>query len=90
MAFPLVPFLAVLPELIKQIKTRPKSWAKEGAYAGIGTAIYWFVQDVGNCAADGFSSLTCVTPDHWSLLAMGVLALVVRLNHKADSKRGEA
>ena len=82
MAFPLAALITVLPDLIKQIPTRPKTFMKEGAVGGIGLGIYWVVQDMSNCTTDGFASISCVTPDHWGLLAVSLLALVARLNGK--------
>ena len=86
MAFPLAALITVLPELLKQLPTKPRTMMKEGAAGGIGLGIYWVVQDMSNCTTDGFASISCVTPDHWQLLAVSALALVAQLN----SKRKEA
>ena len=63
---------------------------KEGAVGGIGLGIYWVVQDMSNCSTDGFASISCVTPDHWQLLAVSALALVARLNSKRKDMPNEA
>ncbi len=90
MAFPIAALITVLPELIKQINTRPKSGVKETSAIGIGTAITFIVQDITACSeVVGIDSLACVSVDHWSFLIVSVVALVARLNGKRKEPASE-
>jgi len=84
MAFPLALLIPVIPEIIKQLKTRPKSGVKEVSGIGIIAALSFIANDATTCALDGISALSCVPIDHWSMLIVSALALVARLNGKRN------
>lgn len=82
MAFPLAALLTLLPEIIKQIKTKPKSGVKEIAGLGLIGSLALIENDVSTCAMDGVNALSCVSADHWGMLIVASLTLVARLNDK--------
>lgn len=81
MPFPILA-LPVILEIVKQLKTWPKSGVKEVSGVGVIAALSFIVQDVEACAPFALESLSCVHVDHWSMLIVSSLALVARLNGK--------
>lgn len=79
-----IPLLAwpVILEVVKQIKTRPRTGKKELYTAGIVGSTMAIMQDVESCSVDGLSALSCVSADHWGFFMVAVVALIARLNSK--------
>jgi hypothetical protein len=81
MALPLLAWPVIL-EVIKQIKTRPRTGKKELYTTGIVASGMYLMQDIESCSVGGINALSCVTADHWGFFMVAVVALIARLNSK--------
>jgi hypothetical protein len=87
MALPLIQLIPLITAVTKQIATKPKTMIKEISVAGIGSSVYFIIQDLAGCSGESFIELlACIPLDHWTALMVSVSALLARLN----SKRSEA
>lgn len=84
MPLPLIPLItALIPAITKQLATKPKTMIKEISTLGIGSAVYFIIQDLSACEGETIiQSLACIPAAHWTALFISGSALIARLNAK--------